>query len=125
MALPLSLSRVSEEFPAAMAIEQQRHPTLMYDYGRPLGPDPRVLALLAERLNDAATEISKPRALELVGARPRLRAVDSSPADDLHAHVEPGRPRWSWWARAPPTRPPTPRSTGCRGCSGRRTPTTS
>ncbi|MEV4568999.1 sirohydrochlorin chelatase [Nonomuraea sp. NPDC049419] len=90
VALPLSLSRVGEEFPAAMALEQQRHPTLMYDYGRPLGPDPRVLALLAERLNEAATEISRPRALELAGARPRLRAVDASPSEDLHAHVEPG-----------------------------------
>ncbi|AQZ69675.1 Sirohydrochlorin cobaltochelatase [[Actinomadura] parvosata subsp. kistnae] len=90
VALPLSLSRVGEEFPAAMALEQQRHPTLMYDYGRPLGPDPRVLALLAERLNEAATELSRPRALELAGARPRLRAVDSPPAEDLHQHIEPG-----------------------------------
>ncbi|MEV0829150.1 sirohydrochlorin chelatase [Nonomuraea rubra] len=90
VALPLSLSRLGEEFPAAMALEQQRHPTLMYDYGRPLGPDPRVLALLAERLNEAATELSRPRALELAGARPRLRAVDSLPAEDHHPHVEPG-----------------------------------
>ncbi|MGR6915737.1 sirohydrochlorin chelatase [[Actinomadura] parvosata] len=90
VALPLSLSRVGEEFPAAMALEQQRHPTLMYDYGRPLGPDPRVLALLAERLNEAATELSRPRALELACARPRLRAVDSPPAEDLYQHIEPG-----------------------------------
>ncbi|MFG6196182.1 sirohydrochlorin chelatase [Nonomuraea sp. JJY05] len=90
VALPMSLSRMSEEFPAAMELEQKRHPTLMYDYGRPLGPDPRVLGLLAERLNEAATEISKPRALELVGARPRLRAVDSLPVEDHPVHVEPG-----------------------------------
>ncbi|MEV0616908.1 sirohydrochlorin chelatase [Nonomuraea sp. NPDC050404] len=96
VALPLSLSRMGEEFPAAMAVEQQRHPTLMYDSGRPLGPDPRVLSLLAERLNEAATELSglrepaRPRALELAGARPRLRAVDSSLVEDLYAHVEPG-----------------------------------
>ncbi|MEV1178795.1 sirohydrochlorin chelatase [Nonomuraea sp. NPDC049784] len=90
VALPLSLSRVGEDFPAAMELEQKRHPTLMYDYGRPLGPDPRVLSLLAERLNEAATEIHKPRSLELVGARPRLRAVDTPPADDLLAQVEPG-----------------------------------
>ncbi|MEQ4720463.1 sirohydrochlorin chelatase [Nonomuraea sp. B19D2] len=90
VALPLSLSRLGEEFPAAMELEQKRHPTLMYDYGRPLGPDPRVLSLLAERLNEAATEISKPRSLELVGARPRLRAVDAPPADDPLTHVEPG-----------------------------------
>ncbi|MFI7635302.1 sirohydrochlorin chelatase [Nonomuraea sp. NPDC049400] len=90
VALPLSLSRLGEEFPAAMELEQKRHPTLMYDYGRPLGPDPRVLSLLAERLNEAATEISKPRSLELVGARPRLRAVDAPPADDPLMQVEPG-----------------------------------
>ncbi|MEV0236171.1 sirohydrochlorin chelatase [Nonomuraea sp. NPDC050786] len=90
VALPLSLSRMGEEFPAAMELEQKRHPTLMYDYGRPLGPDPRVLSLLAERLNEAAIEISKPRSLELVGARPRLRAVDTPPADDPLAQVEPG-----------------------------------
>jgi sirohydrochlorin cobaltochelatase len=83
VALPLSLSRVSDDFGAAMEREQQRHPTLMYDSGRPLGPDPRVLALLAERLNDAAGEMSKPRPLELVGARPRLRAVDAPVVEDL------------------------------------------
>ncbi|WP_327590029.1 sirohydrochlorin chelatase [Nonomuraea sp. NBC_00507] len=89
VALPLSLSRVSDDFSAAMELEQKRHPTLMYDYGRPLGPDPRVLALLAERLNEAAAEISKPaRPLELVGARPRLRAVDTLLEESLH--VEPG-----------------------------------
>ncbi|TMR15717.1 sirohydrochlorin chelatase [Nonomuraea turkmeniaca] len=89
VALPLSLSRVSDDFGAAMELEQKRHPTLMYDYGRPLGPDPRVLALLAERLNEAAAEISKPqRPLELVGARPRLRAVDALIEESLH--VEPG-----------------------------------
>ncbi|MGP3915762.1 sirohydrochlorin chelatase [Nonomuraea sp. 10N515B] len=89
VALPLSLSRVSDDFSAAMELEQKRHPTLMYDYGRPLGPDPRVLALLAERLNEAAAEISKPaRPLELVGARPRLRAVDTLVEESLH--VEPG-----------------------------------
>ncbi|MER6950071.1 sirohydrochlorin chelatase [Nonomuraea sp. NPDC000554] len=89
VALPLSLSRLDQELPAALALEQERHPTLMYDYGRPLGPDPRVLALLAERLNDAATEMTRPRPLELVGARPRLRAVDALPAEDAPTHVEP------------------------------------
>ncbi|MFI7702339.1 sirohydrochlorin chelatase [Nonomuraea sp. NPDC049480] len=89
VALPLSLSRVSDDLGAAMEREQKLHPTLMYDYGRPLGPDPRVLALLADRLNEAAADISKPRPrpLELVGARPRLRAVDAPVTEDLH--VEP------------------------------------
>ena len=82
---------MGDELPHAMALEQERHPTLMYDSGRPLGPDPRVLALLAERLNDAAAEMPpSPRPLELVGARTRLRAVDTLPAESLHLPIEPG-----------------------------------
>ncbi|MGA5758620.1 sirohydrochlorin chelatase [Nonomuraea bangladeshensis] len=88
VALPLSLGRTSDDLGAAMEREQQRHPTLMYDYGRPLGPDPRVLSLLAERLTEAAADLSRPRALEPAGARPRLRAVDAPVDEDLH--VEPG-----------------------------------
>jgi sirohydrochlorin cobaltochelatase len=91
VALPLSLNRIGDEFPAALAREQERHPTLMCDYTRPLGPDPRLLALLAERLNDASTEIPRLRPLELAGARPRLRSVDSPGIDLPPAHVEPGR----------------------------------
>ncbi|MBN6057463.1 sirohydrochlorin chelatase [Nonomuraea sp. RK-328] len=91
VALPLSLSRVGEEWPAALEAEARRHPTLMYDYGRPLGPDPRVLALLAERLKDAATEMPRLRPLEAVGGRYRqLRAVDSPVSDFQPGHVEPG-----------------------------------
>jgi sirohydrochlorin cobaltochelatase len=45
--------------PAALALEQERHPTLMYDYGQPIGPDMRVLALLAERLADAEADIPR------------------------------------------------------------------
>ncbi|MFI9558312.1 sirohydrochlorin chelatase [Nonomuraea endophytica] len=85
VALPLSLSRVGDEFPAAMALEQERHPTLMYDYGRPLGPDPRVLAVLAERLKDAAADIVEP-----VSERPRLRVVDSTAILDESPRIEPG-----------------------------------
>ncbi|WP_113703008.1 sirohydrochlorin chelatase [Nonomuraea lactucae] len=88
VALPLSLTRAGKEYPAAMEREQQRHPTLMYDYGRPLGPDPRVLALLAERLNDAATEMPRLRPLELVGGRPR--PVEVLPAELQPRHVDPG-----------------------------------
>lgn len=89
--LPLTLSRVGDELPDAMALEQKRHPTLMYDSGRPIGPDPRLLGLLAERLNDAAAEMPpRPRSLELVGARTRLRAVDTLPAESIHTHIEPG-----------------------------------
>ncbi|GAA3441279.1 sirohydrochlorin chelatase [Planomonospora venezuelensis] len=60
VALPLSLTgdpRIGSDIPALMALEQERHPMLTCDYGRPLGPDPRVLSLLAERLSDAASEV--------------------------------------------------------------------
>ncbi|SEM95578.1 sirohydrochlorin chelatase [Nonomuraea pusilla] len=90
VALPMSLGRAERDVAAAMALEQQRHPTLMYDGTRPLGADPRLLALLADRLTEAAADISRPRPLELVGARPRLRAVESAPADEFPSHVEPG-----------------------------------
>ncbi|MEV4166913.1 sirohydrochlorin chelatase [Nonomuraea dietziae] len=88
VALPLSLSRMGEEFPAAMALEQERHPTLMYDYGRPLGPDPRVLALLAERLAEAAADAPKLRPIEEV--MPRLRVVPSVPFEEPAQHIELG-----------------------------------
>ncbi|MEU7896382.1 sirohydrochlorin chelatase [Nonomuraea sp. NPDC049152] len=86
VALPLSLSRM-EEFPAAMALEQERHPTLMYDYGRPLGPDPRVLSLLAERLTEAAAEMPRLRPLDDV--KPRLRVVPSIPVEEPGEHIDP------------------------------------
>ncbi|MFD0659076.1 sirohydrochlorin chelatase [Thermocatellispora tengchongensis] len=65
LSLALNGQHAMSAIPDVMALEQQRHPTLMYDYGRPLGPDPRVLSLLAERLADAAADI------------PRLRLVAS------------------------------------------------
>ncbi|MFC4062510.1 sirohydrochlorin chelatase [Planomonospora corallina] len=84
--LPLSLAgdlRIGTEVSAAMAREQERHPTLDCDHGRPLGRDPRILALLAERLADAAAEV------------PRLRLVPAGapaggPLDDEPERVEPG-----------------------------------
>ncbi|WP_327047175.1 sirohydrochlorin chelatase [Microbispora sp. NBC_01189] len=62
VALPLSLTgdrRALGDIPGTMALEQERHPTLEYDLGRPLGPDPRVLRLLAERLADARAEMPR------------------------------------------------------------------
>ncbi|MFO7252172.1 MAG: sirohydrochlorin chelatase [Actinomycetes bacterium] len=44
---------------AALALEQERHPTLRYDIARPLGADLDVLGLLAERLADAEAEIPR------------------------------------------------------------------
>ncbi|MBP2702887.1 sirohydrochlorin chelatase [Microbispora sp. RL4-1S] len=71
VAVPLSLTgdrRALGDVPGTMALEQERHPTLEYDLGRSLGPDPRVLRLLAERLADARAEM------------PRL-VTDEPPAD--------------------------------------------
>ncbi|WP_249347135.1 sirohydrochlorin chelatase [Microbispora sp. H11081] len=62
IAVPLSLTgdrRALGDIPGTMALEQERHPTLEYDLGRPLGPDPRVLKLLAERLADARAEMPR------------------------------------------------------------------
>jgi sirohydrochlorin cobaltochelatase len=81
VALPLTLNaeqRTGGRIPAAMALEQQRHPTLMYDYGRPVGPDPRVLSLLADRVADAALDV------------PRLRAVPAWGLDEEPAPIGPG-----------------------------------
>lgn len=41
------------DIPAAMAREQVRHPGLRYAYGRPLGPHPVLLDLLARRVDAA------------------------------------------------------------------------
>ncbi|WP_344831182.1 sirohydrochlorin chelatase [Nonomuraea dietziae] len=119
----LSLSRMGEEFPAAMALEQERHPTLMYDYGRPLGPDPRVLALLAERLAEAAADAPKLRPIEEVmlaaqggalGARRGARAAHRDGRDGRRA------------GRRGLHRPRRQRrgAQGLAACSGRPTPTT-
>ncbi|WP_259401420.1 sirohydrochlorin chelatase [Microbispora sp. H13382] len=62
IAVPLSLTadrRALGDIPGTMALEQERHPTLEYDLGRPLGADPRVLKLLAERLADARAEMPR------------------------------------------------------------------
>ncbi|GGQ30408.1 sirohydrochlorin chelatase [Streptosporangium pseudovulgare] len=83
VALPLSLTedmRADADLLAVMAQEQERHPMLSCDYGRPLGSDPRVLALLAERLADAAAEV----------ASLRLVPVAAGPLDDEPERIEIG-----------------------------------
>jgi sirohydrochlorin cobaltochelatase len=62
VALPLSLTgdrRALGDIPGTLALEQERHPTLSYELGGALGPDPRILALLAERLEDAQAEMPR------------------------------------------------------------------
>jgi sirohydrochlorin cobaltochelatase len=53
VAVPLVLSAASHsksDIPAALAREQARHPGLDWSYGRPLGPHPVLLGLLAARI---------------------------------------------------------------------------
>ena len=53
VAVPLVLSAASHakgDIPAALARESTRHPGLTWKYGRPLGPHPVLLELLAERI---------------------------------------------------------------------------
>ncbi|HXA59873.1 MAG TPA: sirohydrochlorin chelatase [Streptosporangiaceae bacterium] len=44
------------DIPGALARESVRHPGFSYAYGRPLGPHPGLLTLLAERLGDAGAD---------------------------------------------------------------------
>ena len=56
VAVPLVLSAAGHgkgDIPASLARERQRHPGLRWRYGRPLGPHPVLLDLLAERIDAA------------------------------------------------------------------------
>lgn len=56
VAVPLVLTaagHVKGDIPASLARERQRHPGLGWRYGRPLGPHPVLLDLLAERIDTA------------------------------------------------------------------------
>ncbi len=70
VAVPLMLSAAGHakgDIPAALAREQVRHPGLSWTYGRPLGPHPVLLDLLATRI-DAAAPVGAPApAVLLVG----------------------------------------------------------
>jgi len=53
VAVPVVLSAASHakgDIPASLARERARHPGLTWSYGRPLGPHPVLLGLLAERI---------------------------------------------------------------------------
>jgi sirohydrochlorin cobaltochelatase len=71
VAVPLVLSAASHakgDIPAALARESARHPGLSWKYGRPLGPHPVLLELLAERIAEAGPADDGP--------------ADDGPADD-------------------------------------------
>jgi sirohydrochlorin cobaltochelatase len=68
VAIPLMLSAAGHakgDIPAALAREQTRHPGVSFSYGRPLGPHPALLDLLAARI--AAVAGDTPPAVLVVG----------------------------------------------------------
>jgi sirohydrochlorin cobaltochelatase len=70
VAVPLMLSAAGHakgDIPAALARERSRHPGLTWTYGRPLGPHPALLDLLAARISEAAGEAAAPPAVLVVG----------------------------------------------------------
>ena len=73
VAVPLVLSAASHaksDIPAALARERARHPGLDWSYGRPLGPHPVLLDLLAARIAEQAGRIPEPPGAALTGPAP-------------------------------------------------------
>jgi sirohydrochlorin cobaltochelatase len=61
VAIPLMLSAAGHakgDIPAALTREQVRHPGLSWIYGRPLGPHPVLLDLLAARINAVSAPVT-------------------------------------------------------------------
>ncbi|MEP7024498.1 MAG: sirohydrochlorin chelatase, partial [Actinomycetota bacterium] len=72
VAVPLVLSAASHakgDIPAALARESARHPGLRWSYGRPLGPHPVLLDLLAQRIAVRQPAFSWPSAAQLPAAQ--------------------------------------------------------
>jgi sirohydrochlorin cobaltochelatase len=70
VAVPLMLSAAGHakgDIPAALARELDRHPGLAWQYGRPLGPHPVLLELLAARIRAAAAVADSSTAVLVVG----------------------------------------------------------
>jgi sirohydrochlorin cobaltochelatase len=70
VAVPLMLSAAGHskgDVPGALARETARHPGLTVRYGRPLGPHPILLNLLAERISAVAHDVAGPYAVLVVG----------------------------------------------------------
>jgi sirohydrochlorin cobaltochelatase len=70
VAVPLMLSAAGHskgDVPAALVREAARHPGLSWRYGRPLGPHPVLLQLLAERIAAAGGGMTLPAAVLIVG----------------------------------------------------------
>ena len=66
VAVPVVLSAASHakgDIPASLARERARHPGLTWSYGRPLGPHPVLLGLLAERIAAVSGGMTAPAVL--------------------------------------------------------------
>ncbi len=70
VAVPLMLSAAGHskgDVPASLAREAERHPGLSVRYGRPLGPHPVLLGLLARRIAAVTDGLPPPHAVLVVG----------------------------------------------------------
>ena len=85
VAVPLMLSAAGHakgDIPAALAREQARHPGLTWHYGRPLGPHPVLLELLAARVRAVSD------GTDLDGTGPAVLVVGRGSTDpDANADV--------------------------------------
>jgi len=71
VAVPVVLSAASHakgDIPASLARERARHPGVTWSYGRPLGPHPVLLGLLAERIATAFPLLDRDAASDSGGA---------------------------------------------------------
>ncbi|MDQ1538879.1 MAG: sirohydrochlorin cobaltochelatase [Actinomycetota bacterium] len=62
IALPLVLVAAGHgkgDIPASLVREQERHPTMTYSYGRPLGPHPTLLNILERRIEKALGDTAR------------------------------------------------------------------
>lgn len=84
VAVPLVLSAASHaksDIPAALARERARHPGLDWSYGRPLGPHPVLLDLLAARIAEQAGRMAE-----------QAGRIPGPPGPDLTGTAPPGPP---------------------------------
>ncbi|WP_051105797.1 sirohydrochlorin chelatase [Parafrankia discariae] len=70
--VPLTLvaaGHAKGDIPGSMARERERHPGLRYAYGRPLGPHPTILRLLADRVDALCPAGQRERTMVLLVGR--------------------------------------------------------
>lgn len=87
VAVPLMLvsaGHAKGDIPAALARERARHPGLTFAYGRPLGPHPALLDVLAERI----AAVAGPSACPDGGAGPAAVLLAGRGSSDPDANAE-------------------------------------